>query len=61
VSGVLGIITGTIAFIPLKDSSFLSMEWINSYGKLLFIAVNVLAALFLFFYKGAKKTDADTK
>jgi hypothetical protein len=59
VSGGLGIIAGIIAFIALRDSSFLSMEWINSYGKLLLIALNVVAALFLFFYKGVKK-EADT-
>jgi hypothetical protein len=60
VSGGLGIIAGIIAFLALKDSSFLSMEWINSYGKLLLIALNALAALFLFFYKGVKKKEADT-
>jgi hypothetical protein len=59
VSGAFGIIAGIIAFIAIKDSSFLSMEWINSYGKLLLIALNVLAALYLFFFKGAKRNNED--
>jgi hypothetical protein len=59
VSGAFGIIAGIIAFIAIKDSSFLSMEWINSYGKLLLIALNVLAALYLFFFKGAKRNKED--
>lgn len=48
-SGVVGIAVGAVVFFLLRDSSFLSMEWINSGGKLVLIALNVIAALVLFF------------
>ncbi len=60
-TGALGLVAGVITFIALEDSSFLSMEWVNSSGKILFIALNVLAALILFFYKGAKKNPVDSQ
>ena len=61
VSGALGLIGGVICFIAIKDSPFLSLEWVNSYGKLLLIAINVLAALFLFFTRREKVTDTNVE
>ena len=61
VSGVLGLVCGILCYMAIKDSAFLSLEWINSYGKLLLIGMNVLAALFLFFTKREKKQTEDTE
>ena len=60
-SGVLGLVCGVLCYMALDDSPFLSLEWVNSYGKVLLIGINVLAALFLFFTKREKKTDIATE
>ena len=54
ISGVLGILVGAAVFFVLQDSTFLSMEWVNSKGKVLLIALNGVGALFLFFVKQNK-------
>lgn len=56
-SGGIGIAFGAVAYIVLKDSRFLSMEWINSGGKVVLIALNLAAALVLFFLKPAPRKD----
>jgi len=54
-SGGIGIAVGAVAYLVLKDSKFLSMEWINSGGKVVLIVLNLIAALVLFFLKPAPR------
>ena len=51
ISGGVGIGMGVVLFFLLKSSTILTMEWVNSNGKLLLIGLNLIAALFLFFAK----------
>lgn len=55
ISGILGIVAGVVLFFLLKSSALLTMEWINTKGKLLLIALNLIAALYLFFAKRKEK------
>lgn len=55
ISGSLGIAAGAVLFFLLKSSALLTMEWVNSKGKLLLIALNLAAALYLFFSKRKDK------
>ncbi len=52
-SGGIGIAIGAVAYFVLHDSKFLSMDWINSGGKIVLIVLNLVAAQVLFFLKPA--------
>jgi|GEM_PF-2577903 hypothetical protein len=52
ISGALGIIVGIIVYFALKDSNFFSLHWVNVYGKDAMLIVNIVCAIYIFFYKG---------
>ena len=58
VSGVIGIAAGVAAFFVLRSMNLLSMNWVNSTGKVLLILLNLSAVLFLFFVKGDARNRA---
>ncbi len=57
ISGALGIFVGIIVYFSLKDSNFFTLRWVNTYGKEAMLIVNLLCALYIFFYKG-KSSEA---
>ena len=59
-SGVVGIMVGAVFFFLLKSSAILTMGWVNTKGKLLLIALNFVAALYLFFARHSKKSTSKT-
>ncbi|MCE2497307.1 MAG: hypothetical protein J4F31_12170 [Flavobacteriales bacterium] len=57
ISGVFGIVVGIIVYFSLRDSSFFSLHWVNVYGKDTMLILNLITALYIFFYKG-KRSEA---
>lgn len=57
ISGVLGIVVGIVVYFSLRDSNFFTLHWVNVYGKDVMLILNLIAALYIFFYKG-KSSEA---
>lgn len=55
ISGALGIVAGIVVYLSLRDSDFFSLGWVNVYGKDAMLILNIICAVYLFFYKGRKK------
>jgi hypothetical protein len=51
ISGVCGVIMGFSLYFWLENSTIVSADWLNEYGKLALIFLNLIAVLFIFLYR----------
>lgn len=55
ISGIVGVIIGIFFFVWVRDNTAALINWFEQYGLIILLAINILAALFIFF--GKKKTS----
>lgn len=55
ISGIIGIVIGTLFFFWVKDNTTALIEWFNNYGVIILVCINIIGALYIFFTKKAPK------